>query len=101
VTGSTPDITACYAQFDWYEHVFYWDPAVKFPDDRKLIGRWLGVAEVAIDELAFYILTKTCKVIIGSLFGPYVRTIGMILVRYIIRLQTRTHHQSESALEIL
>jgi hypothetical protein len=63
VTGSTPDITA-YVQFDWYEHVFYWDPAVKFPDDRKLIGRWLGVAEVAIDELAFYILTKTGKVII-------------------------------------
>jgi hypothetical protein len=54
-----------YAQFDWYEHVYYWDPAVKFPDDRSFfVDGWIGFAEVAIDELAFYILTKTGKVII-------------------------------------
>ena len=44
VTGNTPDISL-YAQFDWYEYVWYYDPVVQFPFEKKLLGRWLGVAE--------------------------------------------------------
>jgi hypothetical protein len=32
IEGNTPDISE-YAQFDWYEYVWYLDPAVQFPDD--------------------------------------------------------------------
>jgi hypothetical protein len=65
VTGYTPDISP-YTQFDWYEyyHVWYHDPVPQFPFEKKLLGRWLGVAESSTDIMAFYILTKTSKVII-------------------------------------
>jgi hypothetical protein len=63
VLGSTPDISQ-YAQFDWYEPVLYWDPVGTFPHEQKLLGRWLGVAEVSTDLMAFYLLTKTGKTIV-------------------------------------
>ena len=63
VLGSTPDISQ-YAQFDWYEPVMYWDPVAGFPHEQKLLGRWVGVAEVSTDLMAFYILTKTGKIIV-------------------------------------
>jgi hypothetical protein len=63
VTGSTPDISP-HTQFDWYEYVWYHEPIAQFPYDKKLLGRWLGVAECSIDIMAYYILTATGKVII-------------------------------------
>ncbi|KAI2502898.1 Reverse transcriptase (RNA-dependent DNA polymerase) [Fragilaria crotonensis] len=57
VLGSTPDISQ-YAQFDWYEPVLYWDPVGTFPHEQKLLGRWLGIAEVSTD------LIKTGKIIV-------------------------------------
>jgi hypothetical protein len=42
--GSTPDISS-YAQFDWYEPVYFYKRQATFPTERKCIGRWLGVAE--------------------------------------------------------
>ena len=61
--GSTPDISQ-YAQFDWYEPVYYWNPTKEFPFERKLLGRWIGVAQVSIDVMAFYILTESGKVVV-------------------------------------
>ncbi|KAI2511643.1 Reverse transcriptase (RNA-dependent DNA polymerase) [Fragilaria crotonensis] len=63
VLGCTPDISQ-YAQFDWYEPVMYWDPVGSFPFEQKLFGRWIGVAEVSTDLMAFYILTRSGKVIV-------------------------------------
>ena len=63
VLGPTPDISQ-YAQFDWYEPVLYWDPVGRFPHEQKLLGRWIGVAEVSTDLMAFYILTKAGKVVV-------------------------------------
>ncbi len=42
----------------------YWDPVGSFPYEQKLFGRWIGVAEVSTDLMAFYILTRTGKVIV-------------------------------------
>jgi transposase len=44
VTGSTPDISS-YVMFDWYQLVYYWTPTAEFPFEKKLIGRWIGIAE--------------------------------------------------------
>ena len=63
VTGYTPDISP-YAQFDWYAPVYYWDPANNFPHERKVLGRWVGVAEAAIDVMAFNILTSSGRVVV-------------------------------------
>jgi hypothetical protein len=38
-----PDISE-YAQFDWYQYVWYYDPTVQFPVDSRLLAQWVGVA---------------------------------------------------------
>jgi Reverse transcriptase (RNA-dependent DNA polymerase) len=57
VTGTTPDITQ-YAQFDWYEPIRFLDNRHAFPNEKKLLGRFLGVAEHCTDVMAFRILTE-------------------------------------------
>jgi hypothetical protein len=57
VTGATPDISQ-YAQFDWYEPIRFHDNRHAFPNERKLLGRFLGVAEHCTDVMAFRILTE-------------------------------------------
>lgn len=62
--GSTPVISQ-YAQFfDWNEPVLYWDPVGAFSNEQKLFGQWLSVAKVSTYLMAFYILTKTGKIIV-------------------------------------
>jgi hypothetical protein len=60
VTGSTPDISA-YALFDFYQPVWYYTPTESFPHQKRVIGRWLGVADNCTDDLAYYILPSSCK----------------------------------------
>jgi hypothetical protein len=62
MTGSTPDISSM-IMFDWYQPVYYWTPTVEFPNERKLIGRWLGIAESCVDEMAYYVLTHKGNVV--------------------------------------
>jgi hypothetical protein len=63
VEGTTPAITA-HALFDFYETVYYYTPVISFPFERKTLGKWLGVAYNATDELAYVILTPLGTVII-------------------------------------
>jgi hypothetical protein len=57
VTGTTPDISQ-YAQFDWYEPIRFLDNRHAFPNETKLLGRFLGVAKHCTDVMAFRILTE-------------------------------------------
>ena len=43
LTGNTPDISE-WVEFDWYEPVWYYQSEAKFPQDKRSMGRWLGVA---------------------------------------------------------
>jgi len=63
VQGHTPDISP-YIQFDFYEAVYYWDPVLGFPDERKRLGRWLGIAESCTDIMACYVLKENGEVIV-------------------------------------
>ena len=65
IEGNTPDISE-YAQFDWYEYVWYLDPAVPFPEDAKKLGRWVGVAHDVGSPMTYWILPASCKVIARS-----------------------------------
>jgi hypothetical protein len=63
VKGSTPDISP-YALFDWYQLVWYYTPTEAFPHQKKVIGRWLGVADHCTDAMAYHILPRSCDPII-------------------------------------
>ncbi len=63
--GDTTDISE-YAQFDWYQPVWYIDPAATFPDHKRKLGRWIGVAHDVGQAMTFWILPKSCRVIARS-----------------------------------
>jgi hypothetical protein len=59
--GDTPDISE-YMAFHWYQPIWYIDGA-SFPDDKKKIGRWLGVSHRVGQAMCFWILTENATVI--------------------------------------
>jgi hypothetical protein len=63
--GLTLDISS-YAQFDWYEPVYFYERQATFPTEWKCIGRWLGVAENYTDILAFRVLKAKGEVIVQN-----------------------------------
>lgn len=65
VEGNTPDISE-YAQFDWYQYIWYHDPAVQFPEDAQKLGRWIGVAQDVGSPMTFWVLPASCRVIARS-----------------------------------
>ena len=69
VESNTPDISE-YAQFDWYQYVWYHDPAVQFPEDPKKLGRWIGVAHDVGSPMTFWILPASCRVLARSTVFP-------------------------------
>ncbi|EEC42806.1 predicted protein [Phaeodactylum tricornutum CCAP 1055/1] len=58
--GDTPDISE-YAQFDWYEPVWFIDPTSAFPEMKKKLGRWVGVASDVGQAMTFWILPNHRK----------------------------------------
>ena len=65
VFGHTPDISE-YIEFDFYDWVWYWDRDAEYPNERKRLGRWLGVAHRVGQGMCYYILTESAKVIVRS-----------------------------------
>jgi hypothetical protein len=57
--GDTPDISE-YAQFDWYEPVWFIDPTSAFPEMKKRLGWWVGVASDVGQAMTFWILPESC-----------------------------------------
>ena len=62
VLGSTPDISA-YAMFDWYEPVWFYEPAAEFPHEKIALGRWLGVSDSAADIMAYFVIKENGEVV--------------------------------------
>jgi hypothetical protein len=61
VTGNTPDISE-YTEFSWYEPIYYYDD-VTFPEAKRNIARWLGIAHRVGQALCYWVLTNTGQVI--------------------------------------
>ena len=57
VLGTTPDVSL-YIMFDWYQVVWYHEPTNEFPNQKRVLGRWLGVAHDYHEEGVFWILTE-------------------------------------------
>jgi hypothetical protein len=58
VVGRTPDISE-YLDFHWYETIWYLDQDSNFPDDKRKLGKWLGVAHDVGQASCFYILPQS------------------------------------------
>jgi hypothetical protein len=57
-----PDISK-YAQFDWYQNVWYYNLTVQFPADPRPLARWVGVAHDMGNPMTFWVLPALCKVL--------------------------------------
>jgi hypothetical protein len=57
VTGNTPDISE-YVEFTWFQPVWYYE-ANAFPEDKRLIGRWIGVAHRVGQAMCYWILPES------------------------------------------
>jgi hypothetical protein len=70
IEGNTPDISE-YAQFDWYEPVWYKDPAIPFPKDNRRLGRWIGVAHDAGAPLTSWVLPASGRPVARSTVSSF------------------------------
>jgi hypothetical protein len=73
VTGRSPDISE-YLDYKWYDTIWYYDHDVPFPQDRRKLGKWLGVAHRVGQALCYYILTDTARPIVRSSVQPLTRS---------------------------
>ena len=64
VTGRTPDISE-YVEFKWYDLLWYYDHE-DFPEDRRHLGWWLGVAHRVGQACCYYILPESGERIVRS-----------------------------------
>ena len=57
LTGNTPDISE-FLEFDWYQPVWIYDSA-PFPEQRRNIGRWLGIAHRVGQAMCYWVLPQS------------------------------------------
>jgi hypothetical protein len=57
VTGDTPDISE-YMEFAWYQPIWYYESSA-FPEERRLIGHWIGVAHRIGQAMCYWILPES------------------------------------------
>jgi hypothetical protein len=57
LTGNTPDISE-YLEYEWYQPVWVHNPAT-FPEQQRVIGRWLGVAHRVGQAMCYWILPSS------------------------------------------
>ena len=57
VLGTTPDISE-YIEFDFYDYCYYWDNPQSYPQEKKHIGRWLGIAHRVGQALVYWIMNS-------------------------------------------
>jgi len=65
VVGRTPDISE-YIDYQWYETVWYLDRDAEFPNNKKKLGKWLGIAHNVGQALCYYILPSSGHPIVHS-----------------------------------
>jgi hypothetical protein len=65
--ADTPDISE-YAQFHWYQHVWYIDPRDNL--NREKLARHIGVAPNIGAKMTWWIIPESCKVIVRNSVAP-------------------------------
>jgi hypothetical protein len=57
LTGNTPDISE-FLEFEWYQPIWYLEPSA-FPNQNKLLARWIGIAHRVGQAMCYWILPST------------------------------------------
>jgi hypothetical protein len=57
LTGNTPDISE-YLEFEWYQPIWIYNPAT-FPEQKRTIGRWIGVAHRVGQAMCYWVLPSS------------------------------------------
>lgn len=83
--GETPDISNL-IQFEFWELVYYHNPAESFPDSKERLGRFVGIAENIGDFMTYYVLIENGEVLARS----SVRSAGKDLN---LRILDDAHHE--------
>ena len=60
--GYSPDISE-FTTFEWYEHVWYWDPD---KPQKQMLGRWLGVTEHIGNGLTYKVINSNAEILARS-----------------------------------
>ena len=68
IYNHTPDISSL-CKYDFYQPVWYYEPN-KFPEEKRLMGRWLGEAHKTGQAMCYWVMTKTRKPIAWSSVQP-------------------------------
>jgi hypothetical protein len=68
LTGNTPDISE-YLEFEWYQPIWVYDTTA-FPEQRRTIGRWIGVAHRIGQAMCYWILPPSGIPIVRSTVQP-------------------------------
>jgi hypothetical protein len=69
VTGRTPDISE-YIDYGWYDTVWYLEQETPFPEGKRKLAKWLGVAHRVGQALCYYLLPASGRVIVHSTVQP-------------------------------
>ena len=67
--GYTPDISA-YLHHTFYDPIYYYDEAEKFPSTKEQLSWWLGPTTNCGDALTYWILTENNTIISRSTIRP-------------------------------
>ena len=60
--GYSPDISE-FTTFEWYEHVWYWDPE---KPQKQMLGRWIGVTEHIGNGLTYKVINANAEILSRS-----------------------------------
>jgi hypothetical protein len=69
VTGDTPDISE-WMEFSFYQPVWNYGPDENFPEQKRRLGRWIGVSHRIGQAMCYWILPKSANPISRSTVQP-------------------------------
>jgi hypothetical protein len=52
--------------YSFYDYCWFWDSEQGFPNQQRVLGRWLGISHDIGRTLTYFILYKSCKLIVQS-----------------------------------
>lgn len=67
ISGQTPDISSL-CEHKWYAWIKFWDTSVSFPDDKEILGRYLGPSIDIGPAMTAKILKKNGQVVHRSTY---------------------------------
>jgi hypothetical protein len=65
MTGSTADISQL-VEFGWYDWVYFWDTSETYPNNKEILGRYLGSAPDIGPAMAARILKENGEVVVRT-----------------------------------